>query len=144
MKIFRSNMPEGRKILVIYDDPQIMTLLRLLLQKMCKDTVLEAADGDEGLAKAQTTMPDLIIIEMALPEPDGYEIGKRLKAVPSLHHIPILLIGAPQELYPEVHAPAAQGYLAKPFGPDELRKARNELLNGKTYWSSTSPWPHFD
>jgi len=143
MKIFKSSPPQDRKILVIYDDPQIMTMLRLLLQKMCNDTVLEAADGEEGLAKAQAAMPDLIIIEMALAEPDGYEIGKRLKAVPSLHHIPILLIGAPQKIFPEVHAPAVQGYLAKPFGPDELRKARNELLKGKTHWPPDL-WPYFD
>jgi two-component system cell cycle response regulator DivK len=144
MKIFKSNTPQGRKILIIDDDAGVVTMLRLYLQKACKDTVIEAASGNEGLAQAQAAMPDLIIIELALTEPDGYEISKRLKAIPSLRHIPILLIGAPQNIFPGVHAPAVQGYLAKPFGPDELGKARNELLKGKTYWSSTSLWPHFD
>ncbi len=144
MKLFKSNTPQGHKILIIDDDPQIMTLIRLILQNECKDTVLEAVDGNEGLAQAQATTPDLIIIELGLPEPDGYEISKRLKAIPSLHHIPILLMGPPQEIYPEVHVPAVQGYLSHLIDPSELKKARNELLEGKTYWSLKCPWPHFD
>ncbi len=144
MKRFKANTFQGRKILIIDDDPEIVALLRLLLQKMCHDTVIEATNSDEGLAQAQATIPDLIIIELALAESDGYEISKRLKAIPSLHHIPILLIGSPQKIYPEVHVPAVQGYLSKSFGPDELKKACNELLQGKTYWSTTSLWPHFD
>ena len=139
MKFFKSNTPRGRKILIIGADPQIVSLLRLYLQKVYKDIVLEAANGDEGLAQAQAAMPDLIIIELVLAESDGYEISKQLKAVPSVRHTPILLISPPQKIYPELHAPAVQGYLSKPFDPDELRKARNELLQGKTYWSSTSP-----
>ncbi len=144
MKLFRSDTSQGHKILIIDDDPKIVALLRLLLQKMCHDTVIEATNGTEGLAQAQSTMPDLIIIELAMPEPDGYEVSKRLKAIPALQHTPILLIGPPQEIYPEVHVPVVQGYLSKPFEPDELKKARAELLQGKTYWSAKSLWPHFD
>ncbi len=144
MKSFKSNTPEGRKTLVIYDDPQIMTLLRLVLQKACEDTVLEAADGDEGLAKAQASMPDLIIIELALTEPSGPEICKRLKAMPALQHIPILFIGASQKNYTGARDLGAQGFLIKPFGPNELRKARTELLKGKTHWPPDLLWPSFD
>ncbi len=146
MKLFRSNTPPGCKILVIYDDPQILTLLRLCLQRACKDTVLEAADGNEGLAKAQATIPDLIIIEVASSEQDSYEICKQLKRVPVLQSIPILFIGAPQKYNWEVYDLGAQGFLVEPFGPNELIKARNELLKGKTYWSSLphDPWLLFN
>jgi two-component system chemotaxis response regulator CheY len=107
--------------------------------------VLEAADGNEGLAKAQATMPDLIIIEMASPEPDGCEICKRLKAMPALQHIPILFTGASQN-YSGAYDLGAQGFLIKPFGPTELIKVRNELLKGKTYWPPLprDPWLLFD
>ena len=121
-----------------------MTLLRLVLQKAYKDTVIEAASGNEGLAQAQATLPDLIIIEMALPESSGPEICKRLKAAPVLQRIPILFIGAPQKNYRGARDLGAQGYLMKPFDPSELRKARNELLKGKTHWPSTDLWPPFD
>ena len=145
MNIFRPNTLQGRKILIIYDDPQIVTIIRLYLQKACKDTVLEAVDSDEAIAKAQATTPDLIIIEMALADSDGYESGRRLKAVPLLHHIPILFIGDAKN-YSGAYDLGAQGFLLKPFEPDELRKARIELLNGKTYWPSPpyDPWLLFD
>lgn len=80
---------------------------------------------------------------MALPESGGYEVCKRLKAVPALQHIPILFIGASQN-YSGVHDLGAQGFLIKPFGPDKLGKARDELLKGKTHWPSTDLWPPFD
>ncbi len=121
-----------------------MTLLRLVLQKACKDTVIEAASGNEGLAQAQAMLPDLIIIEMALPESSGPEICRRLKAVPVLQRIPILFIGASQN-YWGTYGLSAEGFLIKPFGPDELEKARSELLKGKTYWLPPyDPWLLFD
>ncbi len=149
MKLFRSKTPKGRKILLVDDDPQITTLLTLFLQKDYKDMVIVigAASGNEGVAKAQATVPDLIIIEIAMSEQNGYAICKQLKAVLALQQIPILFVGtkSPLEIYSEVHDLGAQGYLTYPFFPDELKKARDMLLKGDTYWPPLhDPWLLFD
>jgi two-component system cell cycle response regulator DivK len=57
-------------------------------------TVVEARDGMEGLEKARTLRPDLVLLDLALPKMDGWETARRIKADPDLKHIPIIALTA--------------------------------------------------
>lgn len=85
--------PTTRTILVIEDYSDTRQLLSVLLRKNGY-RVLEAEDGLEGFLKATGTKPDLIIMDLALPEMDGVEAARRIHDTPKLSHIPIIALSA--------------------------------------------------
>ena len=82
-----------RTILVIEDYSDTRELLSVLLRKKGYE-VVEAEDGLEGFLKATGTRPDLIIMDLALPEMDGVEATRRIHDTPKLSHIPIIVLSA--------------------------------------------------
>jgi two-component system cell cycle response regulator DivK len=84
--------------------------------------VLEARDGAAGMAMAAEHRPDLILMDVQLPELDGYEATRRLKADPDLRDIPVIAVTAYALSDDEGKARAAgcDGYVAKPFSPRQL------------------------
>ena len=86
-------MPSAATILVIEDYSDTRELLSTLLRKQGY-TVIEAEDGLEGLLKASAYCPDLILMDLSLPEMDGVEATRRIHAQPKLSHIPIFVVSA--------------------------------------------------
>jgi two-component system cell cycle response regulator DivK len=86
-------------------------------------TVVEARDGMEGLEKARTLRPDLVLLDLALPKMDGWETARRIKADPDLKHIPIIALTAYAMEGDEAQALEAgcDAYVAKPVLPKDLR-----------------------
>ena len=84
---------EKKKILLVDDDADFTEAIKLLLESRSYD-VTAANDGKEGLKKVQTEGPDLIILDVMMPEIDGYEMCAKLKSDPQYGHIPILLLTA--------------------------------------------------
>src|SRR6266550_1922510 len=84
--------------------------------------VIEAEDGVEGLLKASANYPDLIILDLALPEMDGVEAARRIHAQPKLAHTPIFVISAfvTREVEQDVRAAGCVEVFPKPFDADEL------------------------
>ena len=78
--------------LIIDDNSDIRLFLRTLLSD--KYRVLSAANGEEGLRKAQETVPDIIICDVMMPVMDGLECCRRLKTTPATSHIPVLMLTA--------------------------------------------------
>ncbi len=113
---------DGRKVLIIDDDPDMINLLRVILQRRHVDQVFGAVGGREGLIQAQALVPELIILDIMRPGLNGYEVCQQLKATPGLKHIPVLFIAAkpPSDVYPVAQSLGAAGYLMEPFGPQEL------------------------
>lgn len=104
------------RILVIEDYPDTQDLLRLLLERSGYE-VLIAGDGLEGLEKARRFLPDLIILDLALPELDGWSAARQLKADPQTAGIPIVAVTAftlPGDRR-EALAAGCDGYIGKPF-----------------------------
>jgi two-component system cell cycle response regulator DivK len=92
--------------------------------------LIEAADGAAGVAAAAAARPDLILMDIQLPVMDGYEATRRIKADPSLRHIPVIAVTSYALSGDEAKALAAgcDGYIAKPFSPRQLLAKVREFL----------------
>lgn len=111
-------MTNAPHILVIDDEPQILRAMRTILsEKQFKVTT--ASRGEEGLALAATTEPDLVILDLGLPDMDGVEVCARLR---EWTQIPILVLSVRDSEREKVAAldTGADDYLTKPFGIEEL------------------------
>jgi DNA-binding response OmpR family regulator len=117
-------MERGR-VLVIDDDPDIRGLLRELLERAGYD-VSEAADGRLGLRSLYAAQPDLVVLDVAMPELDGWETLERIR---DLSEVPVLMLTARTAELEKVRGlkAGADDYVAKPFGRQELL-ARVEAL----------------
>lgn len=108
-------------ILVIEGDSDTRELLSILLHRQGYKVIL-AENGLEGLSKAKGTYPDLIIMDLALPEMDGVEAARRIHETPKLSHIPIFVVSAylTKEIEAEVRAAGCVEMFGKPFDFDSL------------------------
>ena len=115
-----------KKILLVEDDADFAEATKLILESKSYDVTI-AYDGKEGLKKAQTEEPNLIILDVMMPEMDGYEVCAKLKADTKYRHIPILLLTAVGEAIPTTKYTMEMGlkteaddYIPKPVEPIEL------------------------
>jgi two-component system cell cycle response regulator DivK len=109
------------RILCVEDNPQNMRLVRKILKHEGYE-VLEAEDGATGLALSEAEKPDLILMDINLPDIDGLEVTRLIKAQAALAHIPIIALTANAMYGDEERCLAAgcDGYIAKPVSKDKL------------------------
>ena len=119
----------SNRILVIEDNEDNRQIIRDLLTSLGYD-LIEAVDGVEGVAMAQNHRPDLILMDIQLPEIDGYEATRQIRAVPELAQVPIIAVTSYALSGGEAKARDAgcNGYVAKPFSPRELVAKIREFL----------------
>lgn len=118
------------RILLIEDDPDIQKMVQLSLQFVAGHEVHTASSGKEGLVKAPALRPDLILLDVMMPEMDGYETCRQLKADPATGGIPVVFLSAKAQAA-EVQKGrelGAIGYLVKPFDPMNLAPELQRLL----------------
>jgi two-component system chemotaxis response regulator CheY len=116
-------------ILIIEDYSDTRELLSAMLRgKGYK--VIEAEDGLEGLLKATAMYPDLIIMDLSLPEMDGVEAARRIHRQPKLSHIPIFVVSAylTEEVKQDVGAAGCVELFPKPFDADLLLRKIGDRL----------------
>jgi CheY-like chemotaxis protein len=115
------NSEAAPTILVIEDYSDTRELLSVLLRRRGYN-VIEAEDGLEGLLKAGAKYPDLVLLDLALPEMDGVEVARRLHEMPKLSEIPIFVISAylTEEIQADLRALGCVGMFRKPFDADAL------------------------
>ena len=110
------------RILVVDDDPQTARLVR----DWYKDqpfVILEAGDGDEGLRRAASENPDIILMDLMMPRTNGFDASRRLKASPVTRNIPVILLSARRDAKTKREGFDEAGiddYVDKPFDADEL------------------------
>ena len=119
----------SKRILVVEDTEDNRQIIRDLLSSVGYE-LIEAADGAEGVALAQKERPDLILMDIQLPEIDGYEATRRIRAIPELAKVPIIAVTSYALSGDEAKARAAgcDGYVAKPFSPRQLLAKIREFL----------------
>ncbi|MCS7286819.1 MAG: response regulator [Anaerolineae bacterium] len=118
------------KILVIEDEKDILELVEISLQ-LGGFEVAKAIDGLEGLEKAISEKPDLILLDIKLPKLSGYDVCKKLKEIPITKDIPVVFLTARGQDH-EIKAGFESGgddYIVKPFAPDELPRRVREILS---------------
>ena len=106
-----------KTILIIDDEEPIRVLLKLTLQSAGYDSVLEASNGEDGLALAMRYKPDLILLDLMLPGMDGLSVCRRLKSSPDTRMIPIIMLTAKSDESDIVVGleMGANDYITKPF-----------------------------
>ena len=119
----------SRRILVIEDTEDNRRIFRDLLGPSGYE-LIEAMDGEQGVAMAVAERPDLILMDIQLPVIDGYEATRRIKANPGLRHIPIIAITSYALSGDEAKSRAAgcDGYIAKPFSLQEVLDVVHNFL----------------
>ena len=112
----------SEKILIIDDDLDTLRLVGLMLQRQGYQ-ISAATNGQQGLEKAFEEDPDLILLDVMMPDMDGYEVTRRLRQNPSTLQTPILMFTAKTQLDDKVigFEVGANDYLTKPTHPSELQ-----------------------
>lgn len=118
------------RILLIEDDPDIQKMVQLSLKYQGGHQVTVASGGREGLEKASADPPDLILLDVMMPEMDGYETCRHLKSQETTQHIPIVFLSAraQQAEIQKGRDLGAVGYLVKPFDPMTLSSQLDAIL----------------
>jgi pilus assembly protein CpaE len=119
----------AEKILIIDDDVDTLRLVGLMLQRQGYE-ISAASNGSQGLAKALEECPDLILLDVMMPDMDGYEVARRLRKNPTTRTVPILMFTAKTQLDDKVTGfeVGADDYLTKPTHPTELQAHVKALL----------------
>ena len=120
------------KILYIEDNPDNRMLVRRVLQSEGY-TVIEANDGPGGIQAATEQIPDLILMDINLPDVDGYEITARIKQLPGLAKVPVIALTANvmKGDREKTLAAGCDGYIQKPIDIDQLSPQIEHFLNLK-------------
>ena len=114
------------RILLVEDDPDVRLALRLLLEDEGYD-VLEAVDGEQGLLRASTNAPDVVLVDLKLPGMHGFEVVRQLRRTSA---VPILIVTAQVDSHDVVAGleAGADDYVTNPFVPHELTARIRALL----------------
>lgn len=120
---------QSKKILVVDDDPYILMSLEFLMKK-AGYTVMIARNGSEALASIKDHQPDLILLDIMMPDVDGYSICKHVKSKKDLKHIHVIFLSAKtkeSDIKKGLDLGASL-YITKPFSTRDLMKQVNSLL----------------
>lgn len=120
-------------MLVVDDDPSMCKLLRMMLEPKGFE-VLEAFSGVRGLLMAKGELPDIVLLDIMMPDIDGFGVCRELKLDPTTKDIPIIFVTAKagQEHLDRGMSLGAQGYITKPFSPEVLFEKLYEITGKGT------------
>lgn len=119
-----------QRVLLIEDDPDIQRMISMALEFTAQATVLLASDGSTGLTVARQEQPGLILLDVMLPDTDGYQVCRTLKADPVTASIPVVFLSARAQQAEIQHSftLGAAGFLVKPFDPMSLAEEIARVL----------------
>ena len=123
-----------KRILCIEDEPEIIDLIRLILGRRGYE-VKGAEGGIEGLKLVRKEHPDLVLLDLMMPDMDGWEVYQQMKADESTKHIPVIVVTAKAQSIDKVlglHIAKVDDYIAKPFSPQDLLNSVERILSQKT------------
>jgi DNA-binding response OmpR family regulator len=123
-------MPDKRRILCIEDEPEMIDLIRLILERKGFE-VLGAVGGQEGLEAIRREKPDLVLLDLMMPDVDGWEVYRQMKADEGLQRIPVVAVTAKAQSIDKVlglHIAKVDDYVTKPFGPGDLVESVERVL----------------
>ena len=119
-------------ILIVDDSSALREMVSGLLVKAGM-TILEAKDGAEAQKKIEASAPDLVILDIVMPNMNGYELCRWIKTNPSTKDLPVVICSSKSEEFDRYWGmkQGADAYIAKPFRPDEMVKTVKQLLRSR-------------
>ena len=124
-------MPDkSLRVVCIEDEPEMIDLVRLILGRRGFE-VVGANGGVEGLEAVRREQPDLILLDLMMPDMDGWEVYQRIKGDEQLREIPVIVVTAKAQSIDKVlglHIAKVDDYITKPFGPQELLESVDKIL----------------
>ncbi len=121
---------DGKRVVCIEDEPEMIDLVRLILGRR-GFSVIGANGGVEGLETVRREEPDLVLLDLMMPDMDGWEVYQQMKADPGLRDIPVVVVTAKAQSIDKVlglHIAKVDDYITKPFGPQELLESVEKIL----------------
>jgi two-component system, OmpR family, response regulator VicR len=123
-----------KKILCIEDEAEMIDLMRLILGRRGYD-VLGATGGLDGIKKVKENLPDLVLLDLMMPDMDGWEVYQQMKADETTRNIPVIVVTAKAQNIDKVlglHIAKVDDYITKPFSPADLLASVEKVLNAKS------------
>jgi len=121
------------RVVCIEDETEMIDLVQLILSKKGME-VIGAEGGRAGLETIRRVRPDLVLLDLMMPDMDGWEVYQRMKADPEIAHIPVIIVTAKSQSIDKVlglHIAKVDDYITKPFGPAELTESIEHVLHSK-------------
>lgn len=118
------------RVVCIEDEPEMIDLVQLILSRKGFE-VIGAAGGQEGLTVVEQMQPGLILLDLMMPDMDGWEVYQRIKANPAISQIPVIVVTAKAQSIDKMlglHIAKVDDYITKPFGPAELLDSVEKVL----------------
>jgi len=122
---------DKKTVVYIEDDPEMIDLVSLIVGRRGY-LVVGAHGGHEGLDIVQQNPPDLILLDLMMPDLDGWDVYKQLKANDATKNIPVIIITAKSQAIDRVlglHIAKVDDYISKPFRPHELLESIEKIFN---------------
>ncbi len=126
-------MSDQNKVVIVYveDDSEMIDLVSLILTRKGY-AVKGAHGGHQGLEIIRMDPPDVILLDLMMPDMDGWDVYQQLKANETTAHIPVIIITAKSQTIDQVlglHIAKVDAYICKPFRPQELIESIEKVLN---------------
>lgn len=119
-----------KRVLCIEDHPEMIELIRLILSR--EGFAVEGAEGGrEGLEAMQEKPPDLVLLDLMMPDMDGWEVYRQIKSNDQLRDIPVIAVTAKAQEVDRIlglHVAGMDDFITKPFGPEELAASVERVL----------------
>lgn len=123
-------MEHQKKVVCIEDEVEMIELVKLILGRHNIE-VFGALGGEEGLRKIELLQPDLVLLDLMMPEMDGWEVYQKMKASAEMRHIPVIVVTAKAQSIDRVlglHIAGVDDYITKPFGPQNLVESVERVM----------------
>ena len=120
----------NRRVVCVEDEPEMIDLFRLILNRRGFE-VIGANGGREGLETIREQKPDLVLLDLMMPDMDGWEVYHQLKADEATRDIPVIVVTAKAQSIDKVlglHIAKVDDYISKPFSPQELLESVEKVL----------------
>lgn len=124
---------DSRRLVYIEDEVEMIDLVRLILGRKGFE-VIGANGGKEGLEAVRTELPELVLLDLMMPDLDGWEVFQQMKADEATRQIPVIVVTAKAHTIDRVlglHIAKVDDYISKPFSPQELIASVEKVLDKK-------------
>jgi DNA-binding response OmpR family regulator len=124
----------NKKVVYIEDEPEMIDLVRLILSRKGYE-VIGANGGREGLDAIRQKLPDLVLLDLMMPDMDGWDVYQQMKSVEATRDIPVIVITAKAQSIDKVlglHIAKVDDYISKPFSPQELVESVEKVIGQRS------------